>query len=288
MIRRLAIGTAAGTSLMLTLTGCLGGGGTSAGSGSGNGGNAAVLTASAAIEKTSQKTSNVDTMKIDASVSGQLAATPVTMHMTGQLRLHPKLAMAMNIDQLQSKGQTVPGGIQEILLGDTIYMKMPALSQMTGGKPWIKISLKEVGSKAGISIDQLLQQAEQQNPADQTKLFTASKDVKQVGTETIDGVKTTHYTGTVSPSEMAGKLDSKLQAQFEGLYKQLGVSSTAFDVWVDGDSLPRKMVTKMTTKSGTMSTTILYRDYGKPVSISAPPASLTGSLPSNLPNVGGA
>ena len=48
------------------------------------------------------------------------------------------------------------------------------------------------------------------------------------------------------------------------------------------------MTTKMVTGNGTMTTTIRYRDYGKPVSISAPPAGEVGSLPRNLPGIGGA
>lgn len=288
MIRRLTIGTAAGASLMLSLTGCLGGGTAAKGSGGGTDGGAAVLTAAEAIQKTSQKTGAVDTVKLDASVSGEFDSTPMTMHMTGQLRTHPSLAMALSIDQLQSKGQSVAGGMQEILIGDAIYMKMPALSQMTGGKPWIKISLKQVGQKAGISIDQLLQQAQQQNPVEQTKMFTASKDVKKVGTETIDGVQTTHYSGTLTPSEAAAKLSPKLRAQYNKLYQQVGARATAFDVWVDNDSLPRKMVMKMTMKNGTMTYSMLYKDYGQPVSISAPPASEVGSLPANVPGLGGA
>ena len=47
-----------------------------------------------------------------------------------------------------------------------------------------------------------------------------------------------------------------------------------FDVWVDGDQLPRKI--KLTTPPGsklTMDTTMTYSNFNEPVSITAPPAS---------------
>ena len=53
----------------------------------------------------------------------------------------------------------------------------------------------QLSSKSGVSFGSLLQNLESSNPLDQTKLFTASKDVRVVGTQTIDGVPTTEYAG---------------------------------------------------------------------------------------------
>jgi hypothetical protein len=282
MISRFAAGTAVGTALVLSLTGCLGDTGSkgatgSGGSGSGSGGGAggsADLTAVQVLERSSQKSGKADTVTMDLSVDGTIAQRSTKTHMTGRLRFRPTLAESLTIDGAATGGQT-----QVVLLDDTIYMKSPALAQLAHGKPWIKISLTELGSKSGLNLDSLVKQAQQNNPADQTRLLTASKDVSKVGTETIDGVQTTHYAGTVNVRDGLTKFDAKTREQFQQLYQKLGTDKVGFDVWVDGDSLARKMINKITTSQGQVNTTILFRDYGKPVTITAPPASEVGVLP---------
>jgi hypothetical protein len=46
-----------------------------------------------------------------------------------------------------------------------------------------------------------------------------------------------------------------------------------FDLWVGKDSLPRKLVTKVTADKVTGSSTMIFSDYNKSFSVSAPPAS---------------
>jgi hypothetical protein len=276
MINRFATGTAVGTALVLSLTGCLGDTGTKGASGSGGGaGGVGSMTAVQVLEQSSQKSGKADTVTMDMSVDATIAQRPTKTHMTGQLRFRPTLAESLTINA----GATGGGQTQVLLVGDTMYMKSAAFTQLSHGKPWIKISLKDLGSKAGLNFDSILKQAQQNNPADQTKLLTASKDVSKVGTETIDGVQTTHYTGTVNVQDGLGKFDAKTRQQFQQLYQKLGTDKVGFDVWVDGDSLTRKMINKVNTSQGQVNTTILFRDYGKPVSIAAPPASEVGVFP---------
>jgi hypothetical protein len=72
---------------------------------------------------------------------------------------------------------------------------------------------------------------------------------------------------------------------------QAGIEKMAFDVWVDGRQLPRKM--SMATPPGTkldMKTTMTYTAFNVPLSITAPPKSqvadgsdLLGGGGANLP-----
>ncbi|MCW2941587.1 MAG: hypothetical protein JWN00_4572 [Actinomycetia bacterium] len=268
-IRRYAAGAAAGTTLVLSLTACLG----TTGTGASGGGSNASLTAAEVIQNASQKTSSFNTFKAEITTTGL-----AEMHGLVQFQLKPTVAMSMNIDKMGAAGQSMPGGMQAVLLGDVMYVKMPQLSSLAGGKPWIKISLQQVGSKSGLNIDALLKQAQQNSPADQTKFLTASKDVHKVGTEDINGVSTTHYAGTVSAADAMAKLDTVTQGKFKDLYTKAGISKIAFDVWVDGNSLPQKMESKVNTAQGAVDTTLVYSDYGKPVNIAAPPASEVGTF----------
>jgi hypothetical protein len=260
MVRRYAVGAAAGAALIVSLAGCQGNG-----DGKQSG---AQVPAAQAIALASQKTAAVESYKvaITAAGTGQAAAK---MHGTIQIRLKPDVAATGTLDSANVKGRSLPSGERAILLGDYFYAKVPQqLSQFTGGKPWVRFSVSQASRQAGVNLDNVIERA---NPAEQTKIFTGSEDAHKVGTESIDGVKTTHYAGTVTP-EQAGKLDPKAQQAFKQFYQRSGANKVTFDLWVGKDSLPRKLVTKVASDKGTASSTMIFSDYNKSFSVSAPPA----------------
>jgi hypothetical protein len=275
MSRRFAAGTAVGAALVLSLTGCLGeSGGGSAGSDGG-----VQLSAAQVLEKASQKTSNVDTYKADITMDVSTPQGAMNMHSTAQFRLKPTAAFTMNVDKMTLGGQSMPfGGMQMIYLDKVIYMKNAQLSQATGGKPWLKMDLTNPARQAGLDLDTLLNQSQQTNPAEQTKMLTASKDVREVGEETVNGVKTTHYQGTMTVQEALAKVDPKLRTELEKTYREVGGQKINFDLWADGEQLPRKLTTKIPTREGTLTMTIVYLDYGKTVNVNPPPAEQTGDF----------
>ena len=276
MISRLATGTAVGTALVLSLTGCLGDTGTKGAGGSGGtAGRAGDLTAVQALDRSSQKSGKPDSVAIDATIDGTIADRAVKSHTVGKLRFRPTPAES-NTTIARTAGSAGGAGTrtQIVVVDGVLYVNNPALTRVSGGKPWLRISLKDLGNKAGIDFDAAVKQAQQYNPADQTKLFTASKDVHTVGTETVDGVRTTHYAGTLSAKDVEAKFDAKTRERLQ----QPGTDKVAFDVWVDGDSLLRKLVSKTGPSGRPLNTTILFRDYGKPVTITAPPASEVGEF----------
>jgi FlaG/FlaF family flagellin (archaellin) len=276
MSRRFAAGTAVGAALVLSLTGCFGESeGGSAGSDSGS----VQLSAAQVLEKASQKTSNVDSYGADITMNVATPQGAMNMHSTAQFRLKPTTAFTMNVDKMTVGGQSMPfGGMQMIYLDKVIYMKSPQLSQATGGKPWLKVDLTNPARQAGLDLDTLLNQSQQTNPAEQTKMLTASKDVRKVGEETINGVKTTHYQGTMTVQEAMAKVDPKIRAELEKTYREIGGTKINFDLWADGEQLPRKLATKIPTREGTLTMTIVYLDYGKTVSVNPPPAEQVGNF----------
>lgn len=273
MNRRFAAVGAASAVLTLSLAGCLGesGSGTSGGAGAGD---TIKLTAAQVLAKTSEKTGQVDTFKANVSMSasgdeaGALKASGTMLY-----RAKPSLAFSMVFNQM-SVGAQQMNGIQQVFVDKTIYMKIPMLTQLGGGKPWMKISLADLGQESGMNIDEILQQAQQMDPVQTTKLMAASKDAREVGKETIDGVETTHITGTYNVSESVAKLAPEQRAAFEKAAKESGMDTMAFDLWVDDQQLPRK-VTMKTAQGAKVPLTIsvVYRDFGQPVDITAPPAS---------------
>ncbi|HZB29478.1 MAG TPA: LppX_LprAFG lipoprotein [Streptosporangiaceae bacterium] len=273
MSRRFAAGTAVGATLVLSLTGCLGD------SGGGSAGGGVQLSAAQVLEKASQKTGQVDTYKADFTMNIGTQQGAMNMHALGQFRLKPSLAFTMNVDKMSMGGQSMPiGAIQVVYLDKVVYMKSAQLSQATNGKPWIKMDIGREAQQSGFNLDALMNQSQQINPAEQTKMLTASKDVKEVGEETINGIKTTHYTGSMTVAEAMAKLDAKTRQQLEKVYQQVGANKIFFDLWADDEQLPRKLTTKISIPQGNTSNTIIYQDYGKPVNVSAPPADQVGDF----------
>ena len=286
MIRRFVTGVALATGLALSLTGCLGG----AGDKVGETGENLKLTAAQVLGKAAEKTGQLDSFKAEMSME-MTGTSQGDISMTGQMqyRLKPELAYSMKFDQMSVAGQTM-SGMEQILVGRTFYMKMPGLNQLGGNpsKPWMKLSLDELGRQSGMNLDQLLQQSQQMDPVQNTKMLTASKDAREVGKETVDGVKTTHYTGTYRIEDAIGQLPADQQEMIRKGYAQSGLDDMQFDLWVDDQQLPRKMAMKsQQTADGVMNMTIKYRDFGKPVNITEPSASQVTDFSEMLRNPGG-
>lgn len=275
MVRRYAVGTAASAALLVSLTGC--------GGAAKNNAQAVNVSAAEAINLAAQKTGTVKSYKVDITESGTGQAASKA-HGVVQVRLSPELAAVGTLDSAGFGGRSVQSGLRAILLGDTLYGKVPSqLAQFTGGKQWVKFSISKAAQQAGVNLNDILKQAD---PAQQTKIFTSSKDVRKAGTQTIDGVKTTHYTGTITAKEAQAQLTGKAKQSFNDLYQKGGAEKVVFDLWVGADNLPRKLTAKGDASDGSATATMVYSDYNKSFSVSAPPANQVADGNQLMPKLG--
>jgi hypothetical protein len=190
------------------------------------------------------------------------------------MRLKPTIAMSMKMTAPAQGAESV-----EIRLVDkAMYIGGGAeMAKEMDGKTWMKFDLS--GSDAGKELDQLgsANQAEQ-NPAAESTFLTGAKDVKKVGSEKVEGVETTHYTGTVTLKELRaslkdGKADTREQREKSiKQYEKLGVDKLTMDMWVDGDDHTKQFRMKGQADKGPLDMTITFLDYNKPVNVTAPPA----------------
>lgn len=272
---RFIAGTVAGAALMLGLTGCdlnFGGKG-----GGGGGQGAARLNATEILQKVSQRVDNTGSFKSRINTKGTVAgAGAIAMRGTMFYRARPEPAWRMRLTRNTVGGRATPGGTDIVLAGKSIYVKSSA---PVGGKPWLRISLSKAGRQGGLNTDAMLRQGRQMDLSMLMKLLTASKDAREVGSESVDGVRTTHYTGTYVLTDGLGKLDARTRQDAQNIYKGLGLDKLGFDLWVDGQRVPRKLVTRTLPGAPTkLTTSQTFYDIGKPVSISAPPASKVTDL----------
>jgi len=274
MLRRFIAGVAMAAGLTLGATGCMG---LPSDGEAKDAGNAIKLTAAQVLGKVSQKTGQTDAFQADLSMK-MTGMSDGDVSMTGSMeyRTKPDMAYRMNITNMSVGGQSMPGGMEQILVGRTMYMKMPMLQQLGGmpaSKPWIRISLDELGKESGIDLEQMLDQARQMDPIVNTRMLTASKDVREVGKETVNGVQTTHYAGTYRMQDAISQLPADQQEAYRKAIAESGMEAMNFDLWVDDQQLPRQMTMKSNqTAAGAMTMTMKFGQFGKAVQITAPPA----------------
>ena len=150
----------------------------------------------------------------------------------------------MSFTDINIPGVPVPDGAHLLFVDNNTYVKAPIVSQLFKGKQWVKLPLAEVGNRSGADFGGLVDQIQQVDPIANTQMLTASKDVHEVGEETVDGVRTRHYKGTYSVQDALAKLDAKQRAQLEQGLADSKLKKMSFDLWIDSEQLPRKLVLK--------------------------------------------
>ncbi|MEV7005406.1 LppX_LprAFG lipoprotein [Streptosporangium sp. NPDC051022] len=277
-MRRLAPALTLGAAVLVAVTGC----GAQSTASLGN----VKLAAAEAVQQSAQRAGEVTSYSADLSLDatdGKQGGGKIQGSVLYQSK--PQLATDVTLDTITFDGQNVPGGVRAILTGDTVYVKSELLKRFAGsGKPWLKASLKDLDAKGQEGVTDLLDRAQQFDLAGTVKLLTASKDVKAVGTETVGGVETTHYSGTFPVDAAAQVIDP---ARREQLQQELSrVKNVKFDLWADAESLPRKVTLSGSEQGAVFNLAAAFKGFNEPVTITAPPADQVGDLPKN-PGVAG-
>jgi hypothetical protein len=239
----------------------------------------------------------------------QLAATSSQKKSTANFKMTMDIAADGEKIPLKATGQidgannavklemtmTVPGQgsmkLKEVVKGKTIYMTgFPGMPK----NQWVKLSLDEISAAAGGGATSGLGAGS--DPTDQLKLLTqVSNDVKAAGKETVNGVETTKYTGTIDLAKAATATgaDAKELAEIRKQYEDLGLSKIPFELYIDGDNLPSRMTMKMDGSSTTngktekisMTSQMDFTDWGTDVKIATPKKAV--SFEDLLKNLGG-
>ncbi|MFH8659659.1 DUF1396 domain-containing protein [Streptomyces afghaniensis] len=230
------------------------------------------MTPAAAVAKAAKNTEDITSLRYRMS-----GTVPESGQVKGEasMRLKPTIAMSM---KMTAPAQGAAEAVEIRLVDKAMYIGGGAeMAKEMDGKTWMKFDLS--GSKAGKDLDQLgsASQAEQ-NPAAESTFLTGAKDVKKVGSEKVEGVETTHYTGTVTLKDLRaslkdGKADTREQREKSiKQYEKLGVDKLTMDMWVDGDDHTKQFRMKGDADKGPLDMTITFLDYNKPVNVTAPPA----------------
>lgn len=174
---------------------------------------------------------------------------------------------------------TQSGEVQIRLLDQVMYIGGgPEMAKEMDGKSWMKMDLSALGEDNPLNLDELGAGQTTQNPAAESGFLAGAEDVEKVGTETIDGVETTHYKGTVSLDDLRKGNEGESKALREQReksieqYEKMGVETLDMDMWIDGEDRTKQFRMQGEADGGPLDMTITFLDYNQPVEIEAPPA----------------
>ncbi|HEX6856739.1 MAG TPA: hypothetical protein VF204_15710 [Streptosporangiaceae bacterium] len=228
-------------------------------------------TAAQAIQAAAEQSKKINSysIRMDESLTGATAE-----HITGnmQFRLKPTLLAQVDLS-------IPPASVNEILTTKVAYLKIPGMGST--GKPWVKLSLAGKNG-TGAALGQLLQSAENSNPANQTAALTASRDLRKTGTELVNGVQTTRYEGSYSAADQLKKLPPALRKMTSQSIAALGITKVRFTIWIDGQHQMRRVITVEKGSGTTITTRLDIISINQPVNVTLPPPSQVTSAPGSL------
>lgn len=236
------------------------------------------MTPAAAVAKAAKNTEDITSLHY--RMAGKV---PEEGRVTAEASMSMKpLAMSMKMTAADSG---TDGPVEMRLVDGAMYIGGGAqAAKEMDGKSWIKFDMSALGAGKGMSADQLGGGEADKNPAAESTFLTGSKNVKKVGTETVEGVKTTHYKGSITLDGLRKTLKSESKATREQReksleqYEKMGIDAITMDAWIDGGSRTKQFRMRGTAEKGPLDMTVTFLDYNKPVTVKAPPAKDTADL----------
>ncbi|WP_406320899.1 hypothetical protein [Streptomyces sp. NBC_00519] len=251
---------AAGAALLLAA------GAVGCGSGVGGSAGASASSAAQAVARAAKKTEGVTSLhyrlsgripeqgrvEAEASAGTRPAVARLTMSTLGGD--HPTVAELRLVDGVLYQSQTENG-----------------VAQQVHGRHWAGFGRSaEFTAAGGLRMDVGgLREQVGRNPARDAALLAASDDVRRAGTETVDGVTTTHYTGTAGLDDLRASLKGEEKRGLDQ-YDRMGVDELTLDVWIDGHDRVRRLRTQGFGTHGELDLTVTFLDFGKSVTVRAP------------------
>ncbi|WP_406007304.1 hypothetical protein OG440_14865 [Streptomyces sp. NBC_00637] len=174
------------------------------------------------------------------------------------------------------------------LVGGVLYVGSDEAGE--GGKHWIRFGAPgSSDTPGGIKVDTgTMVDRVRDNPSHECGFLAAADDLKKAGSETVDGVRTTHYTGTATLDDIRDAYrgdDKSVRQRTEkslAQYEKLGVDELTLDLWADAEDRTRQLRVQGIGRHGELDLTFTFLDFGKPVTVQAPPASDTLDMAEEL------
>lgn len=160
-------------------------------------------------------------------------------------------------------------GTEMVLVDRVIYLQLAGLA---GGK-YIEMPLEQLaGSLGDTNVEQLFDQREQLEAQK-----SAIESITYGGATTSDGTQLYKYTVVLDPNALMSELGATAAPQ-PSTDATGGTQELSYDYYVDDNALPHTVV----VDDPSLQSHTRFSDYGKPVTITAPPSSEVTTLPSSI------
>ncbi len=241
------------------------------------------------VAEAATRTGAADSMRIEMRMTmaaPEYGPKPVTFTTTG-IAAGKRAAMTMRMPAVEG---VELGDIEIRSDGLVVYMRMPFLQAAAPQlKPWIKIDLREAGKDLGVDFDALMELSAQMDPTKALAFLRAAGKVDELGSATVRGVETTRYKGVIDLERYAKQLEKKgggkaAASSVRKLIELTGESTMPIELWIDEDSLVRRMAWEQTVSASagqsptTVKATMDLFDYGVDANVVIPPDNQTSSF----------
>ncbi len=235
-----------------------------------------------AAKTTSGASSFTGTMSLQATAKpGAPSSGNVSMTATMAEQLRPSLLAEVQIGTLSAAGQTLPGGMSEIITPSDLYLKWPVLTQeLHTGKPWLVIPVSALSKSSGINFSQLFSQATSSQPAQRVPAARR----RQRRAEGRDGDDRRRPGDRVHrdrlPRQGMQYLTGSAKTAMQKEIAAAGLTTATFTVWVDGQHGDAQGRHHRERHGLTEVVTVTITSVNQPVNIPVPAADQTTPLPS--------
>jgi hypothetical protein len=251
------------------LAGCGGGGGGSA--------SATPQTVTSAAAKSAQAGS----LKADFTISGAGAKGKGSGTFNTGSDRSGKSKMDLEVNNHKSTLET-------IVAANVLYLRSQIFAQagLSGLHQWVKLDLNQLAQQRGLDLSSLVNASP--TPATALAYLRGTKDVKKVGTDTVDGTKTTHYLATVDLQRAADRASGTGKQSIKRVMQLSGRKTLPIDTWIDDQGYLRKVAwAEHTSPTTAAHVTMVLHDFGAPVKIEPPSGKVIDLLQSLSQGSGG-
>jgi hypothetical protein len=181
-------------------------------------------------------------------------------------KLHMQMTMPGEILGIKGADQN-DITLELIVAGANFYVRGEPFTELAGGKEkWVRIPDTTPGFDLG-----------QNDPSKMLEYLRATSKVEERGSDTVRGVETTHYEARIQLDKVAERVSPEAAQTLQQITQGAGIKEIPLEVWVDNDSLVRRLKMDWHPQGGSFVMEMELFDFGD-VQIHVPEASETISL----------
>ena len=171
-----------------------------------------------------------------------------------------------------------------LIFGDVFYLALPIEIPEAGGRPWLKLDIKDAELLTDVNLGAISQLANYDPTAAVQFLRGVPNDVQEAGEEDVRGIETDHYKARLDVQALPGRVPEQAQDDVARMRDVAGARFIPTEAWVDDEGRLRRVrqsldLSNVRTRtpsgrpfSGTQVTTFDLFDFGVKVDVAEPPA----------------